>query len=104
MLRQLAQSGVLLVGVNYKDQPMDALAYLAKHGNPFVLNIQDQAGGLGLDLGLTGSPESFVIDAEGRIRQHLVGVINAQNWAEQLQPCLTALQQASAERAEAVCR
>lgn len=93
MLMQLAGSGVTLVGVNYKDQPADALAYLAKRGNPFRLNLQDQAGSLGLDLGLTGAPESFVVDQVGRIRLHVVGVIDQDNWAAQIKPCLDALKQ-----------
>jgi len=93
MLTQLAAAGVPLVGVNYKDQPADALAYLAKHGNPFRLNLQDQAGSLGLDLGLTGAPESFVVDAQGRVRLHVVGVIEQGNWTSQIKPCLDALTQ-----------
>ncbi len=93
MLLQIAAQGVPIVGVNYKDEQADALSYLAKHQNPFVLNLQDQAGGLGLDLGLTGAPESFVVDAAGVIRLHLVGIIDADNWQTRLQPCLQALTQ-----------
>jgi cytochrome c biogenesis protein CcmG/thiol:disulfide interchange protein DsbE len=98
MLTQLAATGVSLVGVNYKDQPADALAYLAKNGNPFRLNLQDQTGSLGLDLGLTGAPESFVIDAQGRVRLHVVGVIEQGNWTTQIKPCLDALQHAKQEQ------
>ena len=87
-LVQLAQQGVILVGVNYKDNPADALDYLAKRGNPFVLNLQDLRGDLGIDLGLTGAPESFVIDRERRIRLHIIGELNAQVWQRQVQPCL----------------
>lgn len=94
MLLEIAAQGIPIVGVNYKDEQADALSYLAKHQNPFVLNVQDQAGGLGLDLGLTGAPESFVVDATGVIRLHLVGIIDADNWRDRLQPCLQALTQA----------
>lgn len=94
MLLEIAGQGVPIVGVNYKDTQTDALSYLAKHQDPFVLNVQDEAGGLGLDLGLTGAPETFVVDAGGVIRLHLVGIVDADNWRDRLQPCLQALTQA----------
>lgn len=93
MLLEIAGQGVPIVGVNYKDTQADALSYLAKHQDPFVLNVQDEAGGLGLDLGLTGAPETFVVDATGVIRLHLVGIVDADNWRDRLQPCLQALAQ-----------
>ncbi len=73
--------------MNYKDQPADALNYLAQRGNPYVFNLQDTQGDFGIDLGLTGAPESFVIDGERRIRLHIVGELNAQIWQRQVQPC-----------------
>lgn len=90
-LLKMQQQGVVLVGVNYKDQPADALAYLAKNGNPFVLNLQDLKGDFGIDLGVTGSPESFVIDQDQRIRMHILGEINDEVWLTQLKPCLERL-------------
>lgn len=103
MLKSLAAQGVVLVGVNYKDEPADALTYLAKHGNPFVLNLQDQAGSLGLDLGLTGAPESFIVDQSGQIRLHLVGVIDQDNWQQRLKPCLDALAAGQADKEQVQC-
>ncbi len=96
-LMSLAAQGVVLVGVNYKDQPADALSYLAARGNPFVLNLQDAQGDFGVDLGLTGAPESFVIDRERRIRLHIVGEINAQVWQTQVKPCLDSLKRGGAQ-------
>ncbi|MEC7118505.1 MAG: DsbE family thiol:disulfide interchange protein [Pseudomonadota bacterium] len=93
ILLDIAAQGVPIVGVNYKDEQADALAYLAKHRNPFVLNVQDEAGSLGLDLGLTGAPETFVVDAAGIVRIHLIGVIDQDNWTTRLKPCLDALTQ-----------
>lgn len=90
-LLKMQQQGVVLVGVNYKDQPADALAYLAQRGNPFALNIQDLNGDFGIDLGVTGAPESFVIDQDQRIRLHLLGEINDEVWRTQLKPCLDRL-------------
>ncbi len=96
LLMQMAAQGMVVVGVNYKDEPADALAYLAQHGNPFAFNIADRDGTLGLDLGLTGAPESFVVDGQGRIRQHIVGVIDANTLAARIAPCLNQLKRADA--------
>ncbi|GAC1375805.1 MAG: thiol:disulfide interchange protein DsbE [Aquirhabdus sp.] len=90
-LLDMQQQGVVLVGVNYKDQPTDALAYQAKNGNPFVLNLQDLKGDFGIDLGVTGAPESFVIDQDHRIRMHVLGELNDEVWRTQLKPCLDRL-------------
>ena len=90
-LQKMQQKGVLLVGVNYKDQPADALAYLTERGNPFVLNLQDLKGDFGIDLGVTGAPESFVIDQNQRIRLHILGEVNEEVWQTQLKPCLERL-------------
>lgn len=90
-LMQLHAQGVPMVGVNYKDELPDALAYLNEHQDPFVYSLQDLDGSYGIELGLTGAPESFVVSADGKVYQHLVGVIDEQNWQNQLQPCLTAL-------------
>ena len=90
-LLKMQQQGVVLVGVNYKDQPADALAYLSQRGNPFVLNLQDLKGDFGIDLGVTGAPESFVIDQDQRIRLHILGEINDEIWLTKLKPCLDRL-------------
>jgi cytochrome c biogenesis protein CcmG/thiol:disulfide interchange protein DsbE len=90
-LLKLAKQGVVLVGVNYKDQPVDALSYLALRGNPYLLNLQDLQGDLGVDLGVTGAPESFVVDQDRRIRLHIIGEVNDTVWRKQLQPCLERL-------------
>jgi cytochrome c biogenesis protein CcmG/thiol:disulfide interchange protein DsbE len=90
-LLKMQQRGVVLVGVNYKDSSADALAYLAQRGNPFVLNLQDSAGNFGIDLGVTGAPESFVIDQQHRIRMHILGEVNEDIWRIQLKPCLDRL-------------
>jgi cytochrome c biogenesis protein CcmG/thiol:disulfide interchange protein DsbE len=90
-LLKLAKQGVVIVGVDYKDQPADALAYLAQRGNPYVLNLQDLRGDFGIDLGVTGAPESFVVDQDHLIRLHILGAVDDKIWHEQLQPCLERL-------------
>ena len=93
-LMQLEERGVNLVGVNYKDDIGDALGYLNRGGDPFSMSIQDLSGQFALDLGLTGAPETFVVDGEGIIRQHIVGEINENNWQSRITPCLMVLNEA----------
>lgn len=90
-LLQMAKQGIPIVGVNYKDELPDALAYLNSHEDPFTLNLQDKGGNLGIDLGLTGVPESFVVDNKGNIRQHILGEINQERFDKQVLPCLNEL-------------
>lgn len=90
-LMELHAQGVPMIGVNYKDQLPDALAYLNKHQDPFLFSIQDLQGGYAIDLGLTGAPETFVVDAKGVVYQHILGEINANNWQQQILPCMTAI-------------
>lgn len=94
-LMQLEERGVNLVGVNYKDDIGDALSYLNRGGDPFSMSIQDLSGQFALDLGITGAPETFVVDGDGIIRQHIVGEINESNWQDRIEPCLTVLNDAN---------
>ena len=93
-LMQLEERGVNLVGVNYKDDIGNALGYLNRGGDPFSMSIQDLSGQFALDLGLTGAPETFVVDGEGIIRQHIIGEINESNWQSRITPCLMVLNEA----------
>ena len=94
-LMQLEERGVNLVGVNYKDDIGDALGYLNRGGDPFSMSIQDLSGQFALDLGLTGAPETFVVDGNGIIRQHIIGEINESNWQSRITPCLMVLNESN---------
>ena len=94
-LMQLEERGVDIVGVNYKDEIGNALSYLNRGGDPFSMSIQDSLGQFALDLGITGAPETFVVDGDGIIRQHIVGEINEANWQQRVKPCLTVLNKAN---------
>ncbi len=62
-----------LIGLNYRDQRADALAWLDRFGDPYAEILWDPDGRLGIDFGVTGTPESFVVDALGIIRyKHVV--------------------------------
>ena len=94
-LMKLEERGVNLVGVNYKDDIGNAFGYLNKGGDPFSMSIQDLSGQFALDLGLTGAPETFVVDGEGVIRQHIIGEVNESNWQSRIAPCLMVLNDAN---------
>lgn len=103
-LLELAKSGVPIVGVNYKDESKDALDYLNKHQDPFILNVVDK-GSYGVDLGLTGTPESFVVDAQGKVRQHIIGEVDETRYKQRVLPCLTALREnADPQKIQEMCR
>ncbi|WP_136684565.1 DsbE family thiol:disulfide interchange protein [Falsirhodobacter xinxiangensis] len=88
MLEQLAAEGVEIVGINYKDQPDNALGFLAELGDPFAIKGADATGRTGLDWGLYGVPETFVLDADGRIVTRLAGPITARNLEDMIRPAL----------------
>jgi cytochrome c biogenesis protein CcmG/thiol:disulfide interchange protein DsbE len=88
-LHQLAEQGVPIYGVNYKDADADALKWLRELGDPYRLNIVDAQGTLGLDLGVYGAPETYLVDADGLIRYRHVGVVDDRIWRDVLQPLYT---------------
>ena len=75
-----------IYGINYKDEAVAAMRWLDQLGNPYRLNISDTEGFLGLDLGVFGAPETYVIDAQGMVRYRHVGVVDEQVWQTVLQP------------------
>lgn len=88
----LAQSHrIRIVGMNYKDQPADARRWLARNGNPYDEIIVDAQGRTAIDFGVYGVPETFLIDAEGRIRYKLTGALSIQTLQDQLLPAIAAL-------------
>jgi len=89
LLRIRDTTGLRIVGVNYKDDPDLALAWLARYGNPYDLVIQDPDGSLGVELGVYGAPETFLLDAEGTIIYKRVGDINERIWRNELEPLVT---------------
>jgi len=89
-LNTLAKQGVKIVGINYKDDDFKARQWLTAYGNPYLFNIADPDGQLGLELGVYGAPETFLVDSQGIIRGKHVGDLNARVW-EKLQPEFEAL-------------
>ena len=74
VLMDLARTGeVPLLGLNYKDAPDKGVAWLGQNGNPYQMSLVDRDGRIGLDYGVYGVPETFVIDRRGRIRHKVIG-------------------------------
>ncbi|MGM0535108.1 MAG: DsbE family thiol:disulfide interchange protein [Pseudomonadota bacterium] len=85
-LLDLAEGGVRLVGVDYKDTREKGREFLAEFGNPFEVNIFDPEGDLGFDLGVYGAPETFLVDRDGIIRYHHTGYIRPEDVRETILP------------------
>lgn len=82
-LLTIAQTNSIpVIGLNYKDDRSAAMVWLQQLGNPYQFNIFDEAGMLGLDLGVYGAPETYLLDAQGIIRYRHVGVITEQVWQD----------------------
>jgi cytochrome c biogenesis protein CcmG, thiol:disulfide interchange protein DsbE len=70
-----SSGAVPIYGLNYKDKRDEALAWLARHGNPYVASLSDPEGLVGIDYGVYGVPETFVIDKTGTIRLKHIGPV-----------------------------
>ncbi len=92
LLLELAKAGTVpIVGLNYKDERTDARAWLARYGDPYERTVFDREGRLGLDLGVYGVPETFVVDRKGVIRYKQIGPITADALDEEILPLLEQL-------------
>ncbi|MBF8999563.1 DsbE family thiol:disulfide interchange protein [Vibrio nitrifigilis] len=92
-LNELTNQGVKIIGMNYKDDRAKAIDWLNQAGDPYMTNLYDGDGMLGLDLGVYGAPETFMIDANGVIRYRHIGDVNAKNWQNKLLPMYRKLEQ-----------
>jgi cytochrome c biogenesis protein CcmG/thiol:disulfide interchange protein DsbE len=76
ILVELAKTGAVpIYGLNYKDQREDALRWLTQFGDPYVMSIADVEGRVGIDYGVYGVPETYVIDRAGVIRHKQIGPV-----------------------------
>jgi cytochrome c biogenesis protein CcmG/thiol:disulfide interchange protein DsbE len=85
-LNKLSREGVRIIGLNYKDDIAAARQWLEEKGDPYALSIVDDTGRMGLDLGVFGAPETYVVDSSGTIRYKHVGVIDDRVWQKYLLP------------------
>jgi cytochrome c biogenesis protein CcmG/thiol:disulfide interchange protein DsbE len=87
-----AQRTLTVHGLNYKDQPDDAARWLGELGDPYVRTGADIDGRVGIDWGVYGVPETFVVDKRGVIRHKIIGAITPEIVAERLLPLVRQLQ------------
>jgi len=85
------RSPVPLYGLNYKDQRPDAINWLQRFGNPYTASLHDLKGLVGIDYGVYGVPETFVIDKQGVIRYKHIGPVTPQVLRERIEPLLKEL-------------
>jgi cytochrome c biogenesis protein CcmG, thiol:disulfide interchange protein DsbE len=89
VLMEIAREGVApIYGLNWKDKPGAGAAWLAERGDPFTLIGDDADGRVAIDFGVTGAPETFVVDAAGRVRHKHVGEITRDDWRRVLKPMI----------------
>ena len=92
LLMDLSRSNIVPIhGLNYKDQPQDAAAWLDSLGDPYTRTGADIDGRVGIDWGVYGVPETFVIDKHGRIAHKHIGPISRKDWDETLRPLIVEL-------------
>ena len=92
LMRFARQNTLPIYGINYRDERALALRELNRQGDPYTKNIFDHDGRLGLDLGVYGAPESFLVDHNGIIRFRYAGPIDQRVWNETLLPMIKELQ------------
>lgn len=98
LITRLADEGLPVYGINYKNEPAEASAWLAKYGNPYKRIGSDIDGRAGIEFGVTGMPESFVIDRAGVIRYKQVGAITPAALKNTIVPLIARLQRETDER------
>lgn len=85
-----AQAHVPIIGIDWKDDDVDALAWLAQLGNPYEHVGEDRDGRVAIDWGVYGAPETFLIDPTGHVVYKQIGALTPQIWQDQFLPRIDA--------------
>jgi len=91
LLLQLKDQGITIQGLDWKDDAADGARYLADNGDPYMKAGNDRNGRTGIDLGVAGVPETFVVDRKGRVRYKFIGPIETSDWEDTIKPLLQRL-------------
>jgi cytochrome c biogenesis protein CcmG/thiol:disulfide interchange protein DsbE len=86
LVRIARETGIPIFGLNYKDTRPEAVRWLEEYMDPYQLSLFDADGRVGLDLGVYGAPETYIVDKDGMIRYRFVGVIDRNIWLNELLP------------------
>jgi cytochrome c biogenesis protein CcmG/thiol:disulfide interchange protein DsbE len=93
LLVELAKSKIVpIVGLNYKDERAAGMRWLTQYGDPYNVSAVDRDGRVGIDWGVYGVPETFLVDKEGRIRYKQIGPITAEALEKKILPLIRELQ------------
>jgi cytochrome c biogenesis protein CcmG/thiol:disulfide interchange protein DsbE len=93
LLVQLANSGIVpIYGLNYKDERTTAIQWLKRYGDPYSISIVDLDGKVGIDYGVYGVPETYVIDKKGIIRHKQIGPVTVDSLQKTIIPLIIELQ------------
>ena len=93
LLVELAKAKVLpIIGLNYKDEPAAGMKWLMQNGDPYNLSVVDRDGAVGIDFGVYGVPETFLIDKTGTIRYKQIGPITVEALEKKIMPLVRELQ------------
>ena len=95
MLRISSDKRFELVAINWKDSPSKAADWISTYGNPYRQIGEDRSGRAGIDLGVTGVPETFVIDKEGRVRYRHAGPVTPEVWETAIEPVIAEIEERS---------
>lgn len=96
VLMQLAESGkVAIYGLNYKDDRAEAQRWLLRYGDPYLANAFDNDGRVGIDWGVYGTPETFIVDQQGIIRHKHIGPLTQEVVRDEILPLVEKLEASS---------
>ncbi|MBV1878530.1 MAG: DsbE family thiol:disulfide interchange protein [Pseudomonadales bacterium] len=93
LIRISEQEQVPVFGINYNDRSDKARRWLARYGDPYKRIMVDDKGTLGIDLGVYGAPETFLLDADGVIQYKHIGIVSNRVWRETLLPLIAHLRE-----------
>ena len=92
VITRLAQQNLVpVIGLNYKDESVDAERWLQQFGNPYLTSVIDRDGRVGIDWGVYGVPETFVIGADGTIKYKHIGPVTHESLEEEVLPVIREL-------------
>jgi cytochrome c biogenesis protein CcmG/thiol:disulfide interchange protein DsbE len=93
LLVELSKAKLLpIIGLNYKDEPAAGMKWLRQNGDPYDLSVVDRDGSVGIDYGVYGVPETFLIDKNGTIRYKQIGPITVEALEKKIMPMVRELQ------------
>jgi cytochrome c biogenesis protein CcmG, thiol:disulfide interchange protein DsbE len=95
LLLQMKDAGVPIQGLDWKDDAADGARYLAANGDPYLKAGNDKSGRTGIDLGVAGVPETFIVDGKGRVRYKFIGPLDANDYENTIKPLMARLRSQS---------